>query len=164
MKKELIVICICILFLGVGLSSAVSVNIKPFIINNRECLDCNEEKRVDTEYVITLLNKVEVYSKILMVLSKNDPIIKNNFEELSIRVNNFINLINNNIHESLCDLLWGICICFVPFAYPLFLIMENSPENSLRYLVASFFFDILADIQYIFFQILLFFKCDEIYS
>jgi hypothetical protein len=85
MKKELIGIFVCLLFLGVSVSSAISVDNKSTISNNKSevCKECKEISNADLIKVERLLDRVEVYSKLLLVLSKYYPELQDINEDLS---------------------------------------------------------------------------------
>jgi hypothetical protein len=89
MQKRLyyktLAIGIILLFLGVSVSSAISIDTKSTITNiqSEECKECNEVSKSDLVIVERLLNRVEVYSKLLLVLSNNNPEIREKCEELS---------------------------------------------------------------------------------
>jgi hypothetical protein len=97
MKKNLLskilTLCIVVLFIGVSYTSATSVDTKSALSNNQseECRDCNEVSDADLISVERLLDKVEVYSKLLLVLSRYNPEIREKCEGLleSIPFGNF---------------------------------------------------------------------------
>ncbi len=89
MQKNLLsktfVIGVIVLFMGVGVSSAISIDIKPRVSNNESVEDCNC-KEIDSRHLVVLerqLNRLEVYSKGLLVLSKYNSKLKEECEELS---------------------------------------------------------------------------------
>ncbi len=85
MKKKLIGIFICMLFVGVSVSSAFAVDTKQSMVNKaseEECIECKEVSKTDLIKVERLLNRVEVYSKLLLVLSRNNPELNGKSKEL----------------------------------------------------------------------------------
>jgi hypothetical protein len=99
---------IIFLFIGVSLSSAISVDTKSNVSNNEseECRECNEISDADLVIVERLLNRVEVYSKLLVVLSSYNPEI----EEMSKELSN-LKYTNNTLdfREQICDILEKTC-------------------------------------------------------
>ena len=102
-SKKSIVISIILLLVGVSLSSAISVDTKSTISNNEseECKECNEISNADLVKVERLLDRVEVYSKLLLVLSRHNPEIKEISEELL----NEIIIVNNKVNDN-----FGYCL------------------------------------------------------
>lgn len=102
--SKTLVIGVVVLFVGVSLSSAVSINAKSAMDHEQseECRECNEVSDADLIKVERLLERVEIYSKLLMVLSKNNPEIKENYENLA----DMISILNTlNSKESICNWL-----------------------------------------------------------
>ena len=84
-SKQTIVISIILLLIGVSVSSAISVDTDSTISDNEseECRECNE---VDDRQLVVLekqLNRLEVYSKLLLVLSKHHPELEEDYNELT---------------------------------------------------------------------------------
>jgi hypothetical protein len=110
MKKELIGFIICMLFIGVSVSSAVSVDTKSTISNNEsdECRECNEVSDADLIRVERLLDRVEVYSKLLLVLSRYNPELKEISDELSNGISTLKGEIANDNYPIICEILYNI--------------------------------------------------------
>jgi hypothetical protein len=101
--RKSIVISIILLLIGVSVSSAVSVDTKSTISNNQreECRECNEVSDADLIRVERLLNRVEVYSKLLSVLGKYNPELREMSEELSDEITTLNDLYEElNLHQS----------------------------------------------------------------
>ena len=107
--KKSIVICIILLLIGVGVSSAISVDTESTISNNQieECRECQEVSKSDLVKVWRLLDKVEVYSKLLLVLSKYHPEVFEDFEELSYMVSTLKTL---DLKDELCSIIFDIAV------------------------------------------------------
>jgi hypothetical protein len=90
-SKKTIVISIILLLVGVSVSSAISVDTQSTISNNEseDCKECNEISKSDMVKVERLLDRVEVYSKLLLVLSRNNPELRGISERLSKRISTF---------------------------------------------------------------------------
>ena len=118
--KKSIVISIILLFVGVSASSAVSVDTKSTISNNQneECRECNEISDADLVKVERLLNRVEVYSKLLLVLSRHNPELREICEELSNGITTLKESLKNDGYSIICVLIWAIV------APPLYLITD----------------------------------------
>ena len=84
-SKQLIVISIILLLIGVSVSSAISVDTQSTISSNESVEDCGcgEVSDADLIRVERLLDRVEVYSKLLLVLSRHNPEVLEDYEELS---------------------------------------------------------------------------------
>jgi hypothetical protein len=109
-SKKTIVISIILLLVGVSVSTAISVDTKSTKSNNQneDCRECNEVSDADLVRVERLLNRVEVYSKLLLVLSKFNPEIKEEYEGLSKRISTLSSLKLG--YENICNILIGIGI------------------------------------------------------
>ena len=132
-SKQTIVLSIILLLIGVSVSSAISVDTKSTISNNQseECKECNEVSDADLVKVERLLDKVEVYSKLLLVLSKHNP----EFREISEELLNEITIVNNKVNGN-----FGYCLLLlIQFAISVYLftffdLMHNElPEGSTLY-------------------------------
>ncbi len=102
------------LFIGVSVSSAISIDIESTIVDNdsKEVCGCKE---IDSRHLVVLekqLNRLEVYTKLLLVLSRYNPELREISEELS-------NLIN---YDSLWDfriICMALIVMMVTLYYPL---------------------------------------------
>ena len=115
-SKQTILISIILLLIGVSISSAISVDTKTIITNNQndECRDCNKVRDADLIRVERLLDKVEVYSKLLSVLSKYNSELKEMSEELSNQLSNINKLYDEFNTDILQQGTHPICIILVP--------------------------------------------------
>ena len=84
MLKRILSIGTILLFIGISIQPAFAVNIRHSIVNNVIEGDCNCKEVTNADIVIVerWLDRVEVYSKLLLVLNKNNPEIKEKCEEL----------------------------------------------------------------------------------
>lgn len=100
-----IIIIIILLFLGVSVSSAISIDTKSATSNNKgeECRSCRIASKSDLIKAESLLGIVEVYSKLLLVLSKYNP-------EIEYLYNDLQKLIKPNESEFICEILEQILI------------------------------------------------------
>ena len=100
-SKQLICISIILLLIGVSVSRAISVDTESTISNNEseECKECNEVSDADLIKVERLLNRVEVYRKLLIVLAKHNPEVLEDCKEIS----NMITTLNKfDLNELIC--------------------------------------------------------------
>ena len=132
-SKKLIVISIILLLIGVSVSSAISVDTKSTISNNQreECSECKEVSKSDLILVERLLDRVEVYSKLLLVLSRYNPELKEISEELVDEIPKLKNL--NDDFPIICFLLLYLCMIAVIICEYLGHIANIFPENSTLY-------------------------------
>jgi hypothetical protein len=104
--SKLLTIGIIVLFIGVGIHPAFAIDTKQSIVNkvnDEECWDC---KKIDNLQLLVLeqeLNRLEVYAKLLLVLSKHNSEIKNKIEELSNEISSLKTL--NPYNEVICGIL-----------------------------------------------------------
>jgi hypothetical protein len=96
---------IIFLFIGVSFSSAISVDTRSVIENEEECKECNKVDNADLIKVERLLDRVEVYSKLLLVLSRYNPELKEVSEELS---DDIIFLRNTDLKDLICNIILNI--------------------------------------------------------
>jgi hypothetical protein len=111
-SKQLITISIILLLVGINVTSAIRVENKTPIIDNQveEDCGCNEVNDVDIVKLEKQLDRVEVYSKLLLVLSKNNPGLNEISEELSNLINSKSNL---NYYPIICGFLGGIYLLLI---------------------------------------------------
>ena len=120
MKKTLLsktlILGIVLLFIGVSYSSAISVDSKSTIDKKQRVndFDSREISNTHPDNLYMLFNRLEVYSKRLILLSKNNPEITEKWEELGIR-NSALKDINND--RSICDKLENIYLSLKDFMY-----------------------------------------------
>jgi len=86
--RGILAIVIVVLFIGVGIQPAFAVNTKQSMVNivSFEDCGCGEVSDTDLVKVDRLLDRVEVYNKLLLVLYKYTPEIKDEIEDLSIKI------------------------------------------------------------------------------
>jgi hypothetical protein len=131
--KKSFVISIILLLIGVSVSSAISVDNESTISNRQseECIACKEVSDTDLILVERLLDRVEVYSKWLMVLSRHNPELKQVCEELI----NEIKIVNNVAKGTFtyCLLLFIKIYIVGKIAIYLDMISCELPEDSTLY-------------------------------
>jgi hypothetical protein len=110
--KKTLVIGIILLFIGVSVSSAISVDNKPIVSldESEECIECRELSNAELVKVKQLINRVEVYSKLLMVLSNYNPEIKDECEEISDKISTLDGLLVRLKPDSPLNNNFTICI------------------------------------------------------
>ena len=99
MKKEILITGIICLFIGVGIQPAFAnenISINRTSSENIEDCNCQDADNYDIVRVKSLLNKaermlkrVEIFTKLIPILSKNNPEVIEDCEELSNRINAF---------------------------------------------------------------------------
>jgi hypothetical protein len=131
--KKSIVISIILLLVGVSVSSAMSVDSESTISNNEseECRECNEVDNRQLDVLEKHLNRLEVYSKLLLVISKSNPVL-NKIKLLSTIISNQIN-IYNKLTEIICISLFFIELSFLPVLITIEISMYKFEEDSLIY-------------------------------
>ena len=131
--KKTLVIGIILLFVGVSVSSAISIDSKPSVSNveSEECSDCRELSKAEMVKVKHLINRLEVYSKLIFILSRHNPELREISEELS----NFIHSINWYF-PIICGALEGILYKLIEI-YDLFdEWIDSLEEYSLMFVIA----------------------------
>ena len=73
--------------------------------NSEDDCGCNEVSKSDLVKVERLLNRIEVYSKLLLVLARYNPEVLEDYEELSNMISTLKTL---GLKDLICDLLWNI--------------------------------------------------------
>ena len=127
MVYKTLVIGVIVLFIGVGIQPAIAVDIKTTISNNQneDCKSCDEVSESDLIKIEKLLNKVDVYSKLLLLLSKYNSELRELSEELSNQLSNINKLydeFNINILQQfkrpICFILEPLfAIIWITFVY-----------------------------------------------
>ncbi len=124
--KKTITFSIILLLIGVSVSSAISIDTKSTITNNESVEDCNC-KEIDSRHLVRLerqLNRLEVYSKLLLVLSSYNSELREISEEL-------YDLINSDspwIFPIICGILLKILTKFdkmMEYLWELWLVYGN---------------------------------------
>jgi hypothetical protein len=112
MKKEILIIGIIFLFIGVGVQPAFAVEISNDITteDNEDC-NCKEVDNYKLENFNIQIGKLETFSKLLLLLSNNNPEIKVQYQELLDDINLFEEIyddLENNIPlggRPICNIL-----------------------------------------------------------
>jgi hypothetical protein len=113
MKRNLfgkgLVVGIVVLFIGVVVQPAYAVDTKQSIDDNmsEDCKECNEVSDANLIKLKSLLNRIEQRTKLLLVLSKNNPEIKDNYDKLADTISKLNTL---GLREAICIWLSAIII------------------------------------------------------
>ncbi len=102
--KKSLVISIILLLIGFSVSSAISVDTKSPVVNQQRGEDCNYEE-INSRHLVRLerqLNRLEVYTKLLLVLSRDNPELREISEELSYLISTFK---KSDLKDIICDWL-----------------------------------------------------------
>ncbi len=164
--KKTITFSIILLLIGVSVSSAISVDTKSTISNNEsdECRDCQEVSKSDLVKVESLLGRVDVYSKLLLVLNKYNSELKEMSEELLDEISTLTDMFKEltkdrfpNLCFALTILLQGFAI-LTKFFQDLWLIAPSPSfeENLFRFFYEIFYTQVVNII-----KIMEFFGCER---
>jgi hypothetical protein len=122
-----LVVGVVVLFIGVGIQPAFAIT--PDSEENCNCKKLNDSELVKVE---RLLNKVEVYCKSLLVLSKYNPETKDEIEELSEKISTLKEELADkapfkvicltldviyNISKGICVFFDELALAIVPYFY-----------------------------------------------
>ncbi len=102
--KKTITFSIILLLIGITVSSAISIDTKSPVVNQQSEEDCNC-KEIDSRHLVVLerqLNRLEVYSKLLLVLSNHNPELFKNYEELTDMISTLNTL---DLKDLICNIL-----------------------------------------------------------
>ena len=109
--SKILAMGIIVLFIGLGFSSAISIENRSSIVNNKSEEDCGCQETSDS-YLVKLdrmTSRLEVYIKILMLLSKNNLELIKIWEELTVKIS-ALEDVNND--KPICDILENIYLVF----------------------------------------------------
>ena len=112
---------IILLFVGVSFSSAISVDKHSIIENQEECKECNEVDDKHIQFLERQLNRLEVYSKWLLVLSKYFPELK----EISNDFKSSTSFKESFAGRPLCDILFSLILTLNATLMMLFSLQEK---------------------------------------
>ena len=120
----ILAIGIVVLFIGVGIHPAFAVNTKQSMVNKESVEDCGCGEVSDTDLVKVdrLLDRVEVYSKLLLVLSQHYPELREMSEELSDKLSNVNKLYDEFNTNILQQIKRPICYILEPLYVIIFII------------------------------------------
>jgi hypothetical protein len=109
-SRQTFVISIILLLVGVSISSAISVDTESTISNkeSEKCKSCGEVSKIDLIRVERLLDRVEVYSKLLFVLSRHNPELTEVSERSSFEISILKEGLIDDGFPIICDLIWTI--------------------------------------------------------
>ncbi len=128
--RGILAIGIVVLFIGVGIHPAFAVNTKQSMINKVSVEDCGCGEVSDTDLVKVerLLDRVEVYSKLLLVLSKHNPELREMSEELSNQLANINKLYDEFNTNILQQFKHPVCYILEPLYVIIFIIWGFATE------------------------------------
>ena len=120
MKKEILIIGIICLFIGVGIQPAFAVDISnDTTTENVEDCNCQVADDYDIVRVKSLLNRaerlinrVELYTKLITTFSKDNAEVKEDCEELSDEINTFREM-NEELRTAISGKGYPIIICAI---------------------------------------------------
>ena len=125
--KKTLVIGIILQLVGVSVSSAMSVDNKPVISTDEseECSECEELCNAELDKVKHSIKRLEVYSKLLLVLSRHNPELMEISWQLYIHLSNinqlyagFNTIILQKDEQPICSILEPLyVIVFVIYAF-----------------------------------------------
>ena len=84
--KKTLAVSIILLFIGISIPSAISIDSKPIISKDESEDECWNCKEVNDRQLVVLekqINRLEVYTKLLLVLSKHNPDLAEEYEDSS---------------------------------------------------------------------------------
>ncbi len=159
---KILAIGIIVLCIGVGIQPVFAVDTKQSIVKKESVEDCGCEE-IDSRHLVRFerqLNRWEVYSKVLLVLSKYNPELREIREELTIEISKLteifeeFKLISTLTDSPLCD--WVLSICYYywdRFEYYINLPIENYYELFLYFGLATIYFCFSKIFAIIYFQL-----------
>jgi len=126
--RGILAIGIVVLFIGVGIHPAFAVNTKQSMVNKVSVEDCGCGEVSDTDLVKVdrLLDRVEFYSKLLLVLSQHHPELREISEELSNQLSNINKLYDEFNTNILQQIKRPICYFLEPLYVIIFIIWVYS--------------------------------------
>ncbi len=130
--RGILAIGIVVLFIGVGIHPALAVNNKQSMVNKVSVEDCGCGEVSDTDLVKVdrLLDRVEVYSKLLLVLSKHNPELREMSKGLSNQLANINKLYDEFNTDILQQIKHPICYILEPLYVIIFIIWAFAYEIS----------------------------------
>ena len=134
---------IILLFIGLPFSSAISVDTTPCISKDEseECIECEEVKKAELVKVKQLLSRVEEYCKLLLVLSKYTPEIKDEMYDLSYRISKLtdeiLDISSDEPFPLICDILELILDLLDSIKLSILNWIDSADEGSLNQFIAE---------------------------
>lgn len=138
---------IIVLFIGVSFSSAISIDTKPSISTKESIEDCgcNEVSDADIVKLEKQLNVLEIYSKLLLVLSKDNLELNEKYEKYldllqSINLRDYLKIVTLDLPVSAIPDKLPDSICMILFwlvFYPMEIILYKL-EYSGHYFIYLF--------------------------
>ena len=158
--KKGLAFAIIVLFIGTSVSytSAIKVENKPLIVDNQNEEDCGCNEVDDRQLVLLekQISRLEVYSKLLLILSKHHPEVLEDYEELS----NMISTLNRLDKKQICNFLdnlsesywrrfeiysglWFQFIYYFPLLILSLICFNLAGINYVKYLIIDYLYNIL---------------------
>ncbi len=139
--KKTITFSIILLLIGVSVSSAISIDTKSTISNNESVEDCNC-KEVDSRHLVRLerqLNRLEVYSRLLLVLSKHNPELRELNEELSNEITTLKEELADDLSSRpICDIIGNIISTFISIHFKIYELVLKFEYKSIGWRIFVF--------------------------
>ena len=130
-SKKSITCSIILLFIGVSISSGISVDTETTQVE--EC-GCNEVDTKHLQFLERQLNRIDRYSKLLLVLSRYNPELK----EISGGLSNKIIIFKENLDgRPVCDMLESMVQQINVTVWDLFEIYWSLDENDPFFIIKS---------------------------
>jgi hypothetical protein len=118
--------------------------------------DCKEVSKSDLIHVERLLDKVEVYSKLLLVMSRQNPEIRELNEDLS----NMISPLNTlDLNDLICNILWEIGSVLGHQVEYIEELLERYNDNPIIYKLIYSYYMILNIEAFVYYYLIFMFGC-----
>jgi len=142
MLKKILAVGITILFIGVGIHPAFAVDTKTSIVNqqNEENCGCGVINKKDLIKVERLLNRFEVYSKLLLVSIKYNPQIAKLSKGLSNEITTLTEMCEKLKSDSplwdwpIICFIWEEVMLFLTSIYEVLIYLIEYTEGLLEYI------------------------------
>ncbi len=102
---------IIVLFIGVGIHPAFAVDTNQSMVNKASEEECWECREVNDRQLVILekqIKRIEVYTKLMLVLSRYNPEINEEIDELSNVISTLKEELADEPFPIICDILWMI--------------------------------------------------------
>ena len=165
--KKTITFSIILLLICVSVSSAISIDNESTKSNNEIVEDCNC-KEIDSRHLVILerqLNMLEGYTKLLLVVSKYNPELKEIGEELSneiMKLNGTLEELTDDIFPIICDNLEKIVYYIDGYAAYLVFLLDIYQDYPIIYNIILLMLAPLATIEMSFVILAFIFLCSWI--
>jgi hypothetical protein len=156
---KILAVGIIIMFISVGVHPAFAVNTRQSIVDKASEDDCGCED-IDKKQLDELekqLNRLEVYSKLILVLSKHNPELSELSEELSNRITILMTL--NGDNTAICLILYSMATVIASLALPFLPFLYIFPEDGVLYNILFSYLNILDNIFYQIWDLMFDYNC-----